>query len=153
MLHRSFVIMICISLVGVTALPGSLIPCCCKTGGNMMNIQKSLPGCCAHKALPACCRAMAGPASCCSKAASQPQAFCSEDTLTKSCPYCRCLQQMQVVALSGYAVHDGTVTWASVPMTETAAAPSVAPQTLVASFLERDPPGISTLLQTCTLRI
>ena len=153
MLHRSIIIMVCISLVGVTALPASLIPCCCKTGGKMLHSPKASPGCCTKKAVSPCCRSMAAPAASCPMHAAQPQAFSFGDSLTKNCPHCRCLEQMQVVALSGYSVHNGTATWTSVPMTDTPLSPVAIPAVSVGSLPEHDPPGITTLLRTCTLRI
>jgi len=152
MLIRLLNIMVCISLVGVTVAPASMRPCCCKTMGKTAVAQKAPQSCCAMKATA---RNLCHPAarSCCSDHnVTKAKSCCSGNELMQERRTCRCLEQMQLVALSGYAVDDGSV---RVPCTACGQAPMVQttqPQVRVSVVDRIAPPGGDALLQTCSLR-
>jgi hypothetical protein len=96
MLKRLITIFSCICMVGVTVLPASAVPCCCRQAGK--------PNCCEEhqaKALPGCCheaREQTLADECCRSSVDQTN-------IDQKCPRCRCLEEMQIVTLSGYQAY------------------------------------------------
>jgi hypothetical protein len=109
MLNRSIVIISCICMLGMTVLPAYAIPCCCKSA--RMSCGKHSPeqpagttkGCCSTVPVKAksCCEPI--PIETC----------CSGKTIEAPCGACRCLEQLQIVALSGYEAYDSSMRTAS----------------------------------------
>ena len=99
MLSRLLVIITCVSLVGMTVVPASAIPCCCNKSMHSKKMSgakaQMSPACLpesADKALPCCHGKLV-------------KACCSTKVIRQKCPKCRCLEQLQIVALSGYAAY------------------------------------------------
>jgi hypothetical protein len=107
MLSRCIILITSFCLLGVTVVPGALIPCCCKSAIKIRAEHQRAGievGGCSHV-----------PKSCCSHAPKSssphiPKSCCSHDgtgtmpikTVNNNCGTCRCLEQLQIVALSGY---------------------------------------------------
>jgi hypothetical protein len=123
-LHRSIAIILCFSLVGITVIPAAYVPCCCKTSCKTV-LSKQARSCCNSGAtvLPAvtaetkarpCCgmaaQAMAVPGTC---PFSESGGACPSKVVKQECPVCRCLEQMQVVALSSGSTLSETFTRAA----------------------------------------
>lgn len=151
MLSRLIIIISCISLVGVTVLPASLIPCCCKSkgqnnackgksasGSSTGNMTCSVPvkakSCCAKNPSDACC----------------PQK--TENTIKKDCPNCRCLEQMQIVTLSGHNDSEHTIRISALAAIQSATTTSVGISVPTDSSAVTVSRGVPLSLQTCTLR-
>jgi hypothetical protein len=108
MLRRFTALTICISLVGMTMTPASLLPCCCKKR-QPMSANAMAHSCCQPQQAPACRMHE-------SMASSE---HCSGLLMTV-CKKCRCLEQMQVIALTAYVAQPE-------------------PLRIVAALLETDP--------------
>jgi len=150
MFKRSLAILVCVSLLGVTAAPASWLPCCCKSKAKAGHVEKSGPSCCAKKAQSASPGALTAVHNCCSAKANQT-ASCAKMALKKACPGCRCIEQMQIVALSGQSSQDSSAVVATMPTDAVALIP-IEPGVSEFQLTSSAPPGMSTLLKTCTLR-
>ena len=150
MFKRSLAIFVCISLLGVTAAPASWLPCCCKSKAKAGHVEKSGLSCCAKKAQSASPGTLTAIHTCCSAKANQT-ASCAKMALKKACPGCRCLEQMQIVALSGQSSQDSSAPVASFS-TDTVSLIPVEAGVSESLLTFSAPPGMSTLLRTCTLR-
>jgi hypothetical protein len=150
MLSRLVVIITCVSLVGVTIVPASSIPCCCKSIQANYRDQSGLSGPSAETG-PACCsRTSAKARSCC---ATKPvQVSCATGTLRDECPKCRCVQQLQIVALSGYTAIETSVRLSAVTFAPAANSSGIQPSYMAGILPEVDCRDIVISLQTCTLR-
>jgi hypothetical protein len=150
MLNRTIAIITCLSLVGVSLVPASLVPCCCKgkLGAQQVSSLPSCPEC--PVAAPS--GSKHSPLSCCAKTQADAPACCAKNSLQPNCPRCRCLEQMQVVALS--PVSSDQVSVRVLPAVHADEAPSVNSQTLGAFPILHagGPPGSFTFLSTCSLR-
>jgi hypothetical protein len=110
MLNRCIVIISCICMLGVTVLPAYAVPCCCKSA--RVSCEKHPSQQPAGTTQSCCSRMPAKAQSCCEK---PPMGTCcSAKTIEAPCGVCRCLEQLQIVALSGYAAYDSTMRTASV---------------------------------------
>ncbi|MEJ2716222.1 MAG: hypothetical protein P8182_03655 [Deltaproteobacteria bacterium] len=78
-----------ICLLGFTAIPGAYFPCCCKTGCKVL----------AERQAPSCCKPQEPVKSCCTP----------DRSVKPGCPYCRCLEQLQTVAIPTVNLHKNTV--------------------------------------------
>ncbi len=140
-LHRSIAIILCLSLVGVTVIPAAYVPCCCKTSCKT-TLNKQVRSCCNSGAtvVPAvpteaksrpCCgmasQSMSVPGTC---PFSESAEACPNKVVKQECPVCRCLEQMQIVALSSGSTLSETFTkvtftaWAPVTAFQLSPAPS-----------------------------
>jgi hypothetical protein len=150
MLSRSIAIITCLSLVGVSLVPASLVPCCCKTRSVAQSVA-SLPAC------PKCpvtipAAANAAPAPCCAAAPSDSPACCAKVDLKQNCPRCRCLDQLQIVALTQASWDQLSVrVLPAVEIGEVAGVDNPASDSFHIPNAE-DPPGKIGFLTTCTLR-
>ncbi len=159
MLNRTLIFIVCISMVGVTVLPASLLPCCCKFEGVKMRTQGAFTGCPLHKASRPVLPQTPRQGSCCSdrqivEETAQPTCCSQQVSLQKPCGKCRCLEQMQVVTLSGYSVGQVNM------RTTTFSVAAVTPQALLAVdqhtadvIPNMHAPKNVVLLKTCTLLI
>jgi len=159
MLNRSLIILICISMVGVTVLPASMLPCCCKFKGAKMRAEDA-PGCCAlRKAGPPVLKQTARERSCCSarqlSEAPAQATCCSQQVSVKvPCGKCRCLEHMQVVALSGYMGGEVNLRTSAVHTATLPPSTLVSVDRRIASVIPDDySPKNVVLLKTCTLLI
>ncbi len=107
-MKRIISLALCFSLLGVTAAPGYILPCCCKGMSKSAVAEKSRHCCKSQpsldsisdsKPLPCCANRLAGQSQTYPPDSSD-QSCCSAKKLKKECPICRCLEQMQIVALS-----------------------------------------------------
>ena len=156
-----FAIALCFSMVGMSLMPGGLVPCCCKLSHNGSCAQKVL-GCCGsgvaaktdsggsvHARM--CCSTDRVPGhSCCSDRPSVPKPRCK--TMKKSCPVCHCGQETPMVTLSGYVNPHSLI---RVPVV--ASVQVVAPETpstglYTESVTRTDSSGPAIALQTCVFR-
>jgi hypothetical protein len=108
-LKRLIALIVCFCLVGVTAAPGFALPCCCKKLSKPAVAEKANTCCKSKPSLdtPSHSNKMR---SCCAPASlsdlGSDQSCSSGNTIKKDCPICRCLEQMQIVALSGTVVPE-----------------------------------------------
>lgn len=106
MLRRVITITICMCLVGVTAVPASLLPCCCTFKQITLTAGASCPACANGKAgkvtLPAPER------SCCDSEVVAARPCCSVNKIGQNCGQCRCREQMQIIAVSEHSVYQPT---------------------------------------------
>ena len=146
MLSRVIAIVTCLSLVGVSLVPASLLPCCCK---NRSMAQQGASGPTCPKCPPG---TTASAMPCCAKMQSEAPACCTKNSLQQNCPLCRCMEQMQVVTLSSAPSDQLSV---RVPVAaqigETASVANPQSGTFHV-FRHAGPPGDLTFLTTCTLR-
>jgi hypothetical protein len=150
MLTRLVIIIMCVSLIGVTIVPASSIPCCCKSGHTNFQAQSRIPHP-ATEAVHACCSP--GPAkvrSCC--ATKVVQATCAKGTVRGECPRCRCLEQLQIIALSGYSALGTIIRIPVLNVVATAPLGGIISPGMAALAPEADCRDIVVGLQTCTLR-
>jgi hypothetical protein len=146
---RLVVIILCVSLVGVTVVPASSIPCCCKSMHATRADRNGISGDRAEMG-PACCTAGAVKArSCC---AGKLVSSCSKRIVRAECPRCRCLEQMQIVALSGYTAFENTVRVPPVTFVALVELSSLGPSNIVGLVPETDCRDVLINLRTCTLR-
>lgn len=123
-----------ICLLGFTSIPGAYFPCCCKTSCKVM----------VERQAPSCCKQQQPVRSCCA----------SERSVKAKCPHCRCLEQLQTVAIPTVNLHQNTVRLPVIPVASPLLDffPYYANDVEATSLEYQDPPtGI--LLKTCTLVI
>ncbi|MFH1116480.1 MAG: hypothetical protein V1792_21415 [Pseudomonadota bacterium] len=159
MLKRSLILMVCISMVGVTVLPASLLPCCCKFEGDKP-AARGAPTCCpVHKAISPVLPQTPRQGSCCSESLpveqiDQPTCCSRQIGLQNNCGKCRCLEQMQLVTLSGYSVGQTAV---RTPAVDEASVGLSLPAVPGRHIIHVGPgiyiPKNVVLLKTCTLLI
>jgi hypothetical protein len=123
-------------------VPTDLLPCCCKA-------QRSVGE---ESATRSCCHEPAPQKSCCAK--TEGIKCCSTDSKIKPlCPVCRCVELMQIVAISEaesslpgvrLAADQFQVAVYSAPLT-----PAYEP--LAVDAPEQFPPGIAVLQKTCVV--
>ncbi len=159
MLNRSLIFLVCISMVGVTTLPASLLPCCCKFERVKILAEGVSTDCPLHKEGRSAFPQPPRERSCCStqQAVEEPvQATCCSQqvVLQKACGKCRCLEQMQIVTLSGYTVGQVNIKTSAVPVA------TVTPSAFLAvgnhnACITPDSysPKNDVILKTCTLLI
>jgi len=150
MLSRLVIIITCVSLVGVTIVPASSIPCCCKSMHANYRDQSGISGPRAE-AGPACCsRTPAKARSCCST--NVVQASCTKGLVRGECPQCRCVQQLQIIALSGYTAIETSVRLSAATFAAADQSSGIQPSYMAGIVPEVDCRDIVISLQTCTLR-
>jgi hypothetical protein len=150
MLSRLVIIITCISLVGVTIVPASSIPCCCKSMHANYRDQIGSSDLRAETG-PACCsRTPAKARSCCST--NVVQASCAKGFVRGECPQCRCVQQLQIIALSGYTAIETSVRLSAVTFAAAGHLSAIQPSYMAGIVPEVDCRDIVISLQTCTLR-
>jgi hypothetical protein len=163
MLRRFTAIALCFSLVGLTTIPAGYLPCCCKRWVKQ-DARKKAP-CCRHAAklrtesslfqkiahLGNEPRQM-GPHALAGGTMSEHASCCAGKALKRTCPVCRCLEQMQVVALTGWSMGETDMRVAAEAL-PTVVVPSVCrPRFLATKQHDDDFSGIVITLQTCSLR-
>ncbi len=148
MLSRFIIIISCISLVGVTVVPASLIPCCCKAkGSHNCVIERSAPRCPTGNMM---CAMPVKAKSCCSKTSSKT--CCPQKTIKPECPNCRCLEQLQIVTLSGSNDNEHTIRISAFAAIQSATVALVQIGVPTDSAVVTVSRGVPLSLQTCTLR-
>ncbi len=148
MFSRLIIIISCISLVGVTVLPASLIPCCCKSGVTQnCALQDSARGCCTGKMMS---EVPAKTKSCCAKDPSDK--CCSQKVIKKECPNCRCLEQLQIITLPGHNDNEHSIRISALAAVGSATTPVIGIDVPADIVAVKDFGGIPLSLQTCTLR-
>jgi hypothetical protein len=150
MLSRLVIIITCISLIGATIVPASAIPCCCKSTQANDRGQNGMPGARAETG-PSCCSvtAVKTPSCCATKSV---QVSCTRGTVRAECPRCRCLEQMQIVALSGYSAGENSTRVPAVTLAAVTPFPLAGSDSTVNLGPEAGSRDIVISLQTCTLR-
>jgi hypothetical protein len=150
MLTRLVIIVTCISLIGVTIVPASSIPCCCKSAHTNFRGQSGISHP-ATKAVSTCCsRGPAKVRSCC--ATKVDQATCANGTVRGECPKCRCLEQLQIIALSGYSALGTIIRVPALNVAITTPLAGITSPGMAALAPEADCRDIVVGLQTCSLR-
>lgn len=161
-MKRSIALIACFCLVGVTAAPGFTLPCCCKKLSKPVVAEKA-GHCCkskpsfetashSKKAPPCCAAASRRQAPTALSKLGSDQTSSSGNTIKKECPICRCLEQMQIVALSGTVAPEINirnsvgipVVSAILPLSEIAC--------VSATIADSDCRGAPIGLRTCSLR-
>lgn len=151
MLIQSVAILVSLCMVGMTVVPSALIPCCCKSSECSVLRIDSRGTCCSTPAdRPA--QASAQRRSCCAPEAVKTASCCPEQSLKPDCPNCRCLEKMQVVALSGYSVYESTGKTYPAALNLAVANPLSMVQETNVRLTETSPPGMHPLSVTCSLR-
>lgn len=158
MVSRSVIFLVCISLVGVTVLPASLLPCCCKFERVRMLAGGTASQCPLHKEKRPDFVRQTVERSCCSAKPvfekASPTTCCSQKTMYRvDCGNCRCLEQMQIVTLSGYSVGQLTARFHDAPMATDAPSLPCVVSRQVSSLPEVYAPSHVVLLKTCILLI
>jgi hypothetical protein len=164
-MSRSIIaIALCLSVVGMTVVPAGYMPCCCKGARNILGtITVSSPCCQAAVKTEQTATQQSAPHSCCATPKDSPQTTCCGHSQSNTsclavkviegpCHNCRCIAQMQIVALPGFAVSEKTYRPAEMtaPVAEL---PSMTPAERWAESLpECGSPGIVITLQTCSFR-
>jgi len=152
MLTHSVAIIVSLCMVGMTVVPSSLIPCCCKSNSCSTDHQKVRAGCCSTGAGQGSELAANQRRSCCNPEPVKTASCCTTKTIKPDCPQCRCLEKMQVVALSGYSVYETHGKTQPAARTVAVADPlSVVAPTFL-RLIDESPPGIHPLSVTCSLR-
>ena len=152
MLSRSIAVMACLSLIGMTILPASVIPCCCKNKDNLAQGTFAHPLSCCEKS-SAVRTATAGIVKpCCAKNSVDLQSCCSNRVVLPECLGCRCLEQMQIIALSGYSVDESTVRIPLLSIPDMASTSDLTSRIAANPTRDEGPPGNPAFLRTCTLR-
>jgi hypothetical protein len=150
MLSRLVIIITCVSLVGVTIVPASSIPCCCKSVNANYLDQNGISGPKAQTG-PACCSAAAVKArSCCSTKV--VKACCAKGLVRDECPQCRCREHIQILALSGYTAIETSVRLSAVTFAAAGNSSGIQLSHMACIVPEVDCRDIVISLQTCTLR-
>jgi hypothetical protein len=152
MLSRSIAVMACLSLIGMTILPASVIPCCCKNKDNLAQGTFAHPLSCCEKSSTIRTTSEGTVKPCCAKNSVDLQSCCSNRVIKKECPACRCLEQMQIIALSGYSVDGSTVRVPLLSIHDMASTPDVTLLIAANPIREEGPPGNPAFVRTCTLR-
>ncbi len=161
-MNRSIAIILCFSLVGVTAMPGFALPCCCRVMHKPALAEKSHPGCMSEgsfnsasnsKQMRSCCaRGSMHEAPAPLSDLASNHSCCSANTIKKECPICRCLEQMQVVALAGTDTPEISVrNSVSIPVISMVFS-SAEVACVTAPVADSDCRGAPIGLITCTLR-
>jgi hypothetical protein len=150
MLTRLVIIITCVSLIGVTIVPAASLPCCCKSTHTnsagqseiSRHVTEPTPACCSqgHVKVRSCC------------ATKVVRATCTKGTVRGECPRCRCLEQMQIVALSGYTALGTIIRVPALNVAATAPLAGINSPGMAALAPEADCRDIVVGLQTCTLR-
>lgn len=164
-MSRSFIaIALCFSVMGMTVVPAKYMPCCCKAARRSVGADTAPGRCCAmavntdadaqERGAHDSCHAMqarSARAVCCGHAQAS-RSMKAGTVISGPCHGCRCIQEMQIVALPGFAVTEKTyrVAEIGVPVAEM---PCLAPAAQWAGSLpESGFPGIVITLQTCSFR-
>ena len=150
MLSRLVIIITCVSLVGVTIVPASSIPCCCKSMHTNYRNQTAVTGSSAETGPTCCSRTAAKAPSCCSTTA--VQASCAKGLVRDECAQCRCAQHLQIIALSGYTAIETSVRLPGVTFAAADHSSGIQPSYMAGIGPEVDRRDIVVSLQTCTLR-
>jgi hypothetical protein len=162
MLRRVTSILLCFSLLGLTVLPAAYLPCCCKAA--MKPKPLKVASCCSHykpqtqgcglvaqARTMACCESGVGPSSLQDRMA-KGSFHCAGKVLNKTCPICRCLEQMQIVAIAGSQTHETVVRVAAAALPSAVVPMSELPLKSVEVAPQGERPGIAVTLQTCSFR-
>jgi hypothetical protein len=161
-LKRSIALIVCFCLVGVTAVPGFALPCCCKKLSKPAVAEKA-SACCKSKPSHHTASHSYKTQSCCASGSQHEapaplsdlgsdQSCRSGNTIKKECPICRCLEQMQIVALSGTVAPEINIR-NSVGIPVVSAVLSLSEIACVsATIADSDCRGASIGLRTCSLR-
>ena len=164
-MSRSFIaIALCFSVMGMTVVPARYMPCCCKGARRTLGTEATHMGCCpastktdqtaekrsSHHSCQASHKNSVAAACCGHAQANRPMV--AGQSFAAPCHSCRCIQEMQIVALPGFAVSEKTYR-----LTEIAASiaemPTLTPAERWAESLpECGYPGIVITLQTCSFR-
>lgn len=162
-MSRSIALILCFSLVGATVAPGAYLPCCCKKACEPAIKEQPRQCCKTEPSLDPASRLQGGRLCCgthspqhtqsvSSYPSSEYKACCSSKMMKKECPACRCLEQMQIVALSGTPTGQATVrTSAVIPLTAVEF-PTTAADPATELISELDCRGAPVNLRTCNLR-
>jgi hypothetical protein len=161
-LKRSIALIVCFSLVGITAAPGFALPCCCKGLHKAAAVEKARTCCKSEGSLDSASHSKKMQ-SCCATGSPQQrpaplsdlssdQSCCSGNAIKKECRVCRCLEQMQVVALSETVTPEINVR-DSVGIPVVSAVPSLSEIAFVSvNVADSDCRGTPIGLRTCSLR-
>ncbi|MEW6349989.1 MAG: hypothetical protein AB1646_13060 [Thermodesulfobacteriota bacterium] len=139
LLRRIISLVACTCLLGLTAVPAAYVPCCCKTrlAPDKADGHK---GCCAKPApQPSCC------------AQAKEMGCLVGSTVSAPCPHCRCIEQMQVVALTGVDSSEVSTRFMADAYTVVADQAVDVSTIMTLPSPEKCPPGIPLLHKTCVI--
>jgi hypothetical protein len=107
-MRRILALIIAFSLLAVTSLPASVLPCCCKVRGTVTPVKAQANGDDAGMVIPqqgSCCKPSVPV--CCAATALAGDGCCAPRESVKSpCPACRCLEHLQTKGLCNPAVQE-----------------------------------------------
>ena len=136
-------ILICFCLLSYTLVPQALVPCCCSSQSHSDKL-----------CMPAsCCAVEPVKTNCCGRLEMIENGTCpSKSMFGSACPFCLCLQSLQVQVVSGPGLHQ-TLNRASIVALHS---PLPRPAVRTAAFsdleiLAQDRGGTETLLRICVL--
>ena len=131
---RFIAAIVSVCLLGFTAIPGAYFPCCCKDRCKVL-AERQAPSCCAQQEpVRDCCH--------------------TDRSLKSQCPHCRCLEQLQTVAIPTVNFYQNTVRLPMVPAASSfTELHSWHTRTAESFRMEYREPPSEILLKTCTLVI
>jgi hypothetical protein len=136
-------ILICFCLLSYTLLPQALVPCCCSSQSHPDKPSKPA----------SCCVVEPVKADCCGRLKMMENGSCpSKSMFGSTCPFCLCLQSLQVEVVAGPGIHQALNRASIVALHSPLPRPTI--RTAAFSdlgFLARDRGGTDTLLRICVL--
>ncbi len=151
MLIRSVAIMVCISLVGMTVVPASWLPCCCKSKSKSLESERPIASCCAEKSSINFTIPNSQGHSCCPVNLKDDRSCACSSAIRGICSACRCAEQMQIVALSGYSAQEETSRDRLVTLYSVSQSSVIVLANNSVPVKDVNPPGMVTLLRTFIL--
>jgi hypothetical protein len=105
-IKKIFVIIACVSFIGMTVSPSSAIPCCCKTRtasslGKDLNMNQS-----SYQANSCCSPKKTQSHNCCGMRTNVESPCAFTTTTNINCGHCSCLKHLQLVGISETAKCD-----------------------------------------------
>lgn len=149
---QSVAIIVSLCMMGMTVIPSSLIPCCCKSTDCSALRVETRGKCCSAPSGAGLGQIASEKRTCCSTDPVESVSCCPSQSIKPDCPTCRCLEKMQVVALSGYSVYVSTEKTQPAFQTIAAANSLEFVQSASVRPIEVSPPGVDRLTITCALR-
>ncbi len=145
---KLIILVSCMCMLGTTMVPAYMIPCCCKTTYDLSSSTNKTD----TQAAPSCCSAKHTIKHACCEGQSCPDTVVN--VITEKCSKCRCLEHLQILALSGYLNGSSMESNYEMPELKThviSSDISSHQSVLIPSLCDEHPIALLTL-QTCTLR-
>jgi hypothetical protein len=157
-------IALCFSVLGMTVIPSGYMPCCCKGARHALKANADDASPCRvavkteetgekHRSHRSCCATPkeTPQETCCGhKQAQQHRAM--GKVISSPCHKCRCIEEMQIVAIPGVALSEKSyrLSELAIPVAEILTITPV--ERWIATLQECASPGIVITLQTCSFR-